>query len=101
MTLASPAAPSWLSIAGDGPLEAVLLPIAALVVALLIFGIFCALAGANPLSGVWLHLQGRVWQLERLAKHVDSRFAANADGSVYGPTRSARARSLLAMRVPW
>jgi len=32
------------------PLEAILLPIAALLVALLIFGIFCALAGANPIG---------------------------------------------------
>ncbi|MGD1864984.1 MAG: ABC transporter permease [Phormidesmis sp.] len=32
------------------PLEAVLLPTAALVVALIIFGGFCALAGANPLG---------------------------------------------------
>ena len=30
------------------PLEAVVLPVAALLVALFIFGIFCALAGANP-----------------------------------------------------
>jgi ABC-type uncharacterized transport system permease subunit len=49
MTLASPAAPSWFH-RWRRPLEAVLLPIAALVVALLIFGIFCALAGANPLA---------------------------------------------------
>lgn len=32
------------------PLEALTLPIAALLVALVIFGIFCALAGANPLA---------------------------------------------------
>ena len=32
------------------PLEAVFLPVAALLVALLIFGVFCALAGANPIA---------------------------------------------------
>ncbi|MEL7501576.1 MAG: ABC transporter permease [Cyanobacteria bacterium J06554_6] len=32
------------------PLEAVFLPAAALVVALVLFGLFCALAGANPLA---------------------------------------------------
>lgn len=32
------------------PLEAIALPIAALVAALLIFGLFCALAGANPFA---------------------------------------------------
>ncbi len=32
------------------PLEAVVLPVAALLSALVIFGIFCALAGANPLA---------------------------------------------------
>ncbi|MGD1930257.1 MAG: ABC transporter permease [Leptolyngbyaceae cyanobacterium] len=32
------------------PLEAVFLPVAALLVALVIFGIFCTLAGANPLG---------------------------------------------------
>ena len=32
------------------PLEAVFLPVAALLVALLIFGLFCALAGANPIA---------------------------------------------------
>ncbi|MEL6248542.1 MAG: ABC transporter permease [Cyanobacteria bacterium J06648_16] len=32
------------------PLEAVVLPAAALVVALVLFGLFCALAGANPLA---------------------------------------------------
>ena len=33
-----------------GPLEAVFLPVAALLMALIIFGIFCALAGANPFA---------------------------------------------------
>ncbi|MEM9907403.1 MAG: ABC transporter permease, partial [Cyanobacteria bacterium P01_D01_bin.44] len=32
------------------PLEAVFLPVAALLVALIIFGVFCALAGANPFA---------------------------------------------------
>ena len=49
MTLATPAAPNWLY-RWRRPLEAVLLPIAALIAALLIFGVFCALAGANPLA---------------------------------------------------
>lgn len=32
------------------PLESIVLPVAALVMALLIFGVFCALAGANPVA---------------------------------------------------
>jgi ABC-type uncharacterized transport system permease subunit len=50
MTIASASSsPSWLY-QWRRPLEAVLLPIAALLVALLIFGLFCALAGANPFA---------------------------------------------------
>ena len=49
MTIASPVANRWLA-RWQRPLEAILLPMAALIVALLIFGLFCALAGANPLA---------------------------------------------------
>ncbi|MEM6716002.1 MAG: ABC transporter permease [Cyanobacteria bacterium P01_F01_bin.56] len=49
MALTSSAAPNWLD-RWQRPLEAIVLPVAALVVALLIFGIFCALAGANPVA---------------------------------------------------
>lgn len=50
MTIApTPSASNWLY-HWRRPLEAILLPIAALLVALLIFGIFCALAGANPIG---------------------------------------------------
>ncbi|HEY9889963.1 MAG TPA: ABC transporter permease [Candidatus Obscuribacterales bacterium] len=49
MTIASPVASSWFS-QWRRPLEAVLLPLAALLVAMLIFGLFCALSGANPLA---------------------------------------------------
>jgi len=49
MTIASPVANDWIY-RWRRPLEAIALPIAALLVALLIFGIFCALAGANPIA---------------------------------------------------
>ncbi|MEM1309966.1 MAG: ABC transporter permease, partial [Cyanobacteria bacterium P01_H01_bin.153] len=49
MTIASPAAANQ-SRRWQRSLEAVFLPVAALLVALLIFGLFCALAGANPLA---------------------------------------------------
>jgi ABC-type uncharacterized transport system permease subunit len=41
------ASPSWFS-RWRRPLEAIALPVAALLSALVIFGVFCALAGANP-----------------------------------------------------
>ena len=43
----APPAPSWFA-RWRRPLEAIALPVAALLSALVIFGIFCALAGANP-----------------------------------------------------
>jgi len=49
MTIASPALNSWYY-RWRRPFEAVFLPVAALLIALLIFGIFCALAGANPIA---------------------------------------------------
>jgi simple sugar transport system permease protein len=49
MTSASTATPGWFY-QWRRPIEALCLPIAALLVALLIFGIFCALSGANPLA---------------------------------------------------
>ena len=72
------------------PLESVLLPIGALLTALFIFGIFCAIAGANPFAvyasiykaafGGW-----SAWQntLIRAAP-------PDADGAMYGAARSAR-----------
>lgn len=52
MSSSSPRLPLGLrgSIAWRRPLEAIFLPVAALVAALIIFGGFCALAGANPLA---------------------------------------------------
>lgn len=49
MTIAPLTSSNWLY-QWRRPVEAVFLPVAALVVALFIFGIFCALAGANPLA---------------------------------------------------
>ena len=49
MTIAPAPATNWFY-QWRRPLEAVFLPVAALLVALVIFGVFCALAGANPLG---------------------------------------------------
>ncbi|ASC72450.1 putative ABC transporter permease protein YufP [Halomicronema hongdechloris C2206] len=50
MAIASASSASNLFYRWRRPLEAIALPIAALVVAMVIFGLFCALAGSNPLA---------------------------------------------------
>ena len=72
-------------------LEHLLIPAGAVVVALLLFGVLCALAGANPLAIYASIYRGGLWHLVCLAKYAGALSPADAVRPLHRATRPAGA----------
>ena len=60
------------------------LPAGALVVSLLVFGVFVAGSGANPFTAYSLDVHGWLWDLVFLAKYFATGGTPDSDGALYG-----------------
>ena len=71
-------------------IEYILIPGAALVAALVVFGMLRRAVRQEPARSLFLHVSRRVRHLVLLAEHADARRAADPDRAVHGAARAAR-----------